>query len=111
MRKLMLAGGLMLAGCAAGQSTPLTVAQLEVALTGADQLAFNYATLPVCPIGATTQPSGALCQDPTKTTKIKADAQVAHDAIKAAQANSTSATLAAANAAFSVLSAELPASK
>ncbi len=97
---------LLLAACASGGTTQTTVAEAEVALTAAEQVALSYVTLPACPA-----PSGPLCSDAATSAKIKQAAQVAYAAVKAAEASGTSADLAAANAAIATLTALVPAVK
>lgn len=105
-RALIIAGllaiGVSVAGCT-GAQVRTTVAEAEVALTGADQLALKYVTLPVCP-----QTNGALCSDPAISAKIKTAAATAYTAVKAAEASGGSADLAAANAAIAALTAVVP---
>ena len=88
MRSFALAalGILALAGCA-GTGTPApatTVAGAEEALTAADQVALAYVTLPQCPPAGGTD--GLTCSQAATIKTIKADAQAAHDAVKAAEA-------------------------
>ena len=93
--------GLALSGCSSTSSggTQTTVYAAATALTAADDAAIQYVTLPLC---GPTHPA-PLCSDAATTTKIKAYAQQAHDAVKAAEAGGDSASLAAANAAISLL--------
>jgi hypothetical protein len=80
------------------------VAQTEVGLTSAEQLAMQYVTLPACPSA-----TGALCSDPSITAKIKAADDVAYAAVKGLE-NGT-VTAAAAQAAVASLLSVIPATK
>ncbi len=72
-------------GCTnTGVSNPQNdVYAVAVALTTADNIAIRYVTLPLC--GPTH--AKPLCSEAAVSAKIKAAAQRAHDAVKAAEAN------------------------
>lgn len=57
-----------------------TLAQVEVALTGAETAATAYVKLPLCP-----QPGGAWCSDPAITAKIKAADMLAYTSVQNAK--------------------------
>ncbi|HEY3848366.1 MAG TPA: hypothetical protein VGL95_14765 [Acetobacteraceae bacterium] len=86
MRCIALAGllAVALAGCANVPAPATTVAGAEEALTAADQVAIKYVTLPQCPPTGGTD--GLTCSQAATIVTIKADAQQAHDLIKAAEA-------------------------
>lgn len=93
---------LLLPSCGSGTgSTEKGVYSAAVALTAADQVAIQYVVLPLC---GPAHPKPA-CSEAAVTAKIKAAAQSAHDAVKAAEAAppGDTASLAAANAAIAVL--------
>jgi hypothetical protein len=95
-----------LAGCAVNTSTipTNTIAAAETSLTGADQLALLYTSLPACGSAVAT----AVCADPTLKAKIKADAQTAYNDLLAAKADAS--LLASATAAIQAYASEIPAS-
>jgi hypothetical protein len=109
-----------LAGCAPGQfagagstgslpraeagGTQTTVYAAATALTAADDAAIQCVTLPLC---GPTHPA-PLCSEAAISAQIKGFAQKAHDAVKAAETGGDSASLAAANAAISVLVGATP---
>jgi hypothetical protein len=105
-----IAAVLMLAGCATTPSPQTTVAGAEEALTAADQVATVYAGLPQCP--ATDGTDGLTCSQAKTIVVIKADAQTAHDAVKAAEivaAGGGAPDLTTATAALAALQAAFPA--
>lgn len=87
MKKLYLAGALVLAAC--GSTPKADIAALETGLTAADNIALAYVNLPSCLATATNPP---LCSKPDTRTKIGTAAQQAYDAIKTAQAVVNTAT-------------------
>lgn len=97
--------GLIAGGCTPGSKPPPAenaVYAVAVALTSADTIALRYVTLPLC---GSTHPK-PLCSEAAVTAKIKANAQVAHDAVVAAEANP--GALPAAQAAVDVLVKSTP---
>ena len=89
-----------LTGCAdkgGATSTVNDVYALAVALTAADNVAFQYVTLPLC---GPTHPK-PVCSEAAVSAQIKSAAQTAHDAVKAAEANT--ALIDAARAAINEL--------
>lgn len=95
----------LLGGCVANKSPTVTsVYGAAIALTAADQVALQYVTLPLC---GPAHPAPA-CSQPAITARIKASAQAAHDAVKAAEKSGDNASLAAANAAVAALVAITP---
>lgn len=95
---------LALAGCQTPAQT--TVAEVAVALTGADQAALRYAELPRCP-----QSAGVLCSDGAKVAQIKTAAQTAYDAVKTAEASGAAGDRALAVSAVGALSVLIPVTK
>lgn len=75
---------------------------VAVALTAADNVAIRYVTMPLC---GPTHPK-PLCSEAAVTAKIKTNAQMAHDAVKAAEAKT--GTVDAAQAAVDVLVKSTP---
>lgn len=101
-----------LVGCGNAVAPITTVDGAIEALTAADVIAAKYAALPQCP--ATGGTDGLTCSDAAKVAKIKADAQLAHDAIKTVETVVQSGgvlNLTAFNAVFTELQSFLPASK
>ncbi len=96
----------------AGQSTTTTaanaaittVAGAEIALTAADGVATKYIQQPLCPKGTVA----LSCSDPATATMLKSYGLRAYNAVKAAQAGTTS--LAAAVAAINAYTAATPTS-
>jgi hypothetical protein len=75
-----------LTGCAdkgGATSTVNDVYAVAVALTAADNVALQYVTLPLC---GPTHPK-PVCSEAAVSAQIKVKAQQAHDAVKAAEAN------------------------
>jgi hypothetical protein len=93
---------LLLPACQADQSAT-AIAATGVALAAAQTVALKYATLPVCPPGATQEPDKTVCQQATITTNMKGASAAATSAYQAAASNPTSATAAAAAAALAGL--------
>lgn len=94
--------GLAVSGCtSAGGATNAQndVYAAAVALTAADNVALQYVTLPLC--GPTH--AKPLCSEAAVSAKIKAAAQTAHDAVKAAEKSGNAGSLAAARAAIAAL--------
>lgn len=92
---------LALAACAADPAA--RIAQAEVALTTADQVATAYVRQPACPAGVVH----ITCANGATVTKIKAAAVAAYDAVKAAKRGSI--TPEDALAAVAALTAIIPA--
>lgn len=109
MKRLLIscAALALLSACSAADQAK-AIASTGQALTTADQLATKYVMLPLCPAGATRMPNGTVCSLKVISDQMKADAQIAHDAYKAAEANPTSATAATAAAALVALQALVP---
>jgi hypothetical protein len=95
--------GVALFACTPQQSQT-SVASLEVALTGADQLAIQYIALPPCGLRG----SPTLCSDTNKVAAIKQSGLVAYNDVKAAEANNTSAMMAVASAAIATYAQLIP---
>jgi hypothetical protein len=99
-----------LVGACSATGTPSTgttqtgVYAAAVALTAADNTAMQYVTLPLC---GPTHPA-SVCSNAATTAQIKLYAQQAHDAVRAAEAGGDSASVAAANAAISLLVSATP---
>ena len=83
-------------------STQHAVYDAASVLTIADKAALVYTSQPRCPPGK----SGLGCSDQATVDKIKAAAQQAHDAVKAAEADPSSAGI--ASAAIAALVALIP---
>ena len=98
--RALMALAALLAGCA--QKAPVTVAQVAVALTAADQVALRYLHLPPCP-----QAPGAPCRDPAIAARIRGAAAAAYGAVRTAEASGTAGDLSGAVAAVGALSAAL----
>ena len=101
MKRIAFAAIAALAACSSTQQSQ-TVAGAEVALTAAEAAAFQYVTLPVCPVS-----NGTLCSSPAISAQIKAADNVAFAAVNSAKAGSSS--VATAMAAIASLSAAIPA--
>ena len=102
MKKTILVGLLLLGACAA-VPTPAQVAALESSLTAAERLALAYTSLPLCP--AATK----VCADPVVKVKIKMLDNDAYNAVKAVEANPTTAQLVLAETAITALLNYVPA--
>lgn len=102
---IALLSALALAGCASQGGTPTVVASAEIALTAAEKAATIYKTMPQCD-SAHAKP---FCSEITVIAQIEKADNVAFDAVMAARAGGTSATVAAANAAIVALVDLIPA--
>lgn len=101
---------ILLSACAKTPPPATLVATAEQTLTAADQVALVYVTLPQCP--ATSGVDGLTCSQEATILVIKADAQKAHDAVKAAEAVAASGgspVMTDANAAIAAFQAAVPA--
>lgn len=96
---------LALAGCSTLESvfspSPNVVATMEASLAAADNAALIYIMLPSCKAANPAK----ICRDPTVTANIGKAAQAAYVAIKAAEANETASTVAAAQNAITAYQA------
>lgn len=90
--------GLAVSGCSTtGQPAAQTGAYATaVALTAADNVAMQYVTLPIC--GPTH--AKPLCSEASVSAQIKAAAQTAHDAVRAAEKSGDAGAAQAAVAAL-----------
>lgn len=102
MRKLLLIGVLLLAGCA---STPLAdLAAGEVSLTQAEQAAYTYTTLPLCG----TEKPGQLCRTLATEASIQKAKRTADAALVAAKSGVTAGSVANFQTALAALVAVVP---
>lgn len=81
--------------------SPNVVATLEASLAAADNIALQYVSLPSC--ATTSHPK--ICRDPAITKNIGSAAKAAYTTVKAAEANETSSTVAAAQNAIAAYQA------
>jgi hypothetical protein len=104
MRPLLLLVALASCAAPATSGTQAGVYAAASDLIVADERALQYVTQPLC--GPAHAPPA--CSAPPTSARIKVAAQAAHDAVRAAQAVQTQASLDAATAAIAALVAATP---
>jgi len=100
----VVAVGLM--GCASTTSVPpADIAALESGLTIAETLAYDYTSLPACPLASN------VCADPATKAAMKTYDATAYAAIKAVEASHATADMALAEAALAAYQASITAAQ